>query len=165
MMDGTLILKKMGILSRCVEVGECLVWMGYCQGGVPAMRFESRMWTVRRALVKLSGQALQKGMVATTSCGCKKCVHPNHIITISKSQLMKEHATHKLPIYARGVKISKGKRTNSRLNELIAKEIRDLDGPNTIVGKIYGISAAMVAKIRHHKSWKIYGVFTGLFKK
>lgn len=70
------------ILSRCVPVGECVVWQGARNnGGYGTVRYQGRLWVVSRLMLALASGGDRPGMDACHSIGCssRACVRREHL--------------------------------------------------------------------------------------
>lgn len=154
------------LLSRTVEVGDCLEWTGYYGNGVPYVCHEGSMTSVRRLLRVLDGQDAPAGYYATT-CENPKCVHPDHIIFRTQKKHMARMGKRNVTTPAKSQKIRQAhiKAGRTVLDEYKAQEIRLSDEPGPVLAAKYGVSKSTIAKIRSGEAWRLFiSPFRGLFK-
>ena len=75
------------IHARCDEVGDCWIWKGAYSHTTPAINIGGRSTNVRRFITgALQGKSI-KGRYVTVCCGDLKCVAPDHLRVVARSQL------------------------------------------------------------------------------
>ncbi len=75
------------ILSRCVEVGECLEWQGGMNGaGHPVMTYQQHRGAMVRRLLALAENRPIEGKSLRMKCMNKRCINPEHTIAGSHQQ-------------------------------------------------------------------------------
>lgn len=147
------------IQSHVIEVGECWEWQGSLQSKspTPTMNFKNQVKPVRRHLAEAMELKLD-GKLVTYKCGNPLCVHPDHIIAITRKKLQqriaKEQAHHLNPL--RRKKISDAARKNGKLTPELAQAIRDADGTQREIAKQFGITQATVSVIKRGVTWRDY---------
>lgn len=141
--------------------------MGCTSNGTPTMHpTGGKQTSVRRWVADQLGKKIGRLQVATTTCGHKLCVAPDHLLISTRSELGKANDartgyTRKL---TRRKRISDGKRARfAKLNEEQVTAIRAAStGMQAALD--HGISKATAVRIRSYKLWKDYSSspFTGL---
>lgn len=79
------------ILSRCVEVGDCLEWQGGLNSaGHPVMTYRQyRGGMVRRMLADAMDRDIE-GKVLRMKCMNKRCINPEHTLAGTRQQACKQ---------------------------------------------------------------------------
>tara|TARA_R110002126_G_scaffold267214_2_gene410630 strand:+ start:232 stop:735 length:504 start_codon:yes stop_codon:yes gene_type:complete len=147
------------VKKRSEEIGDCWEWTGALQqcGTTPTMRYQQQTISVRRLL--LMGQGLDvAGKVATSSCGNKLCVNPDHLELITRKRLTKRIAANFANSISlmRKAHISISMRQRSKLTAALADEIRQSDGKQRDIAKRYGVSQTTVNGIKNGRTWRDY---------
>lgn len=95
--------------------------------------------------------------VVTTTCGNKKCIHPDHIKVVSQKSIFKISAKqYKNPI--RCAKLSAHARaTRAKLNMDQAREIRMSDKTHRELALEFGVNKATIGNIKAGRTWKETG--------
>lgn len=153
------------VLTRAVEVGDCMEWTGYLANGVPAVSHNGKMVMVRRLLLQLRGIPIPPGAFVACKCGSQLCVNPAHIQVRTKSQhatAMANNVDHKSPV--RRKKLADAAReSRAKLTIEKAREIRASTEPASIVALQHGVSKSLICGIRRNRSWREAGsVWAGL---
>ena len=147
------------IHERCREDGDCWIWKGGCTSrGVPSMHRAGKVVGVRRVVAEIIGLSIE-GRKVTNKCGNKQCVCPDHVLSLTPSALGKlsEKRTGYGKNIVRNKAISEEKRKHhAKINEEIAREIRESDETLRAVAARVGISLGVAGKIRAGKIWKTY---------
>ncbi len=82
------------VMSRVIEVGNCLEWTGAYSLRVPAVAWKGKQMNVRRALA-IDLQLLSEccaNKVAVVCCGNWRCVAPDHVRVITRKKLQQQTA-------------------------------------------------------------------------
>ena len=147
------------VKNKVVEVGDCWEWQGAMQttSPVPTMNFEGKVKPVRRHLAEAMGLPVQ-GKLATYRCGNPLCVHPDHLMVITRKKLQqriaKEFKHHTNPLRLK--KLSDKARARSKLNMELAQAIRDAEGTQRDIAARFGITQATVSVIKRGVTWRDY---------
>lgn len=147
------------VKAKVVEVGDCWEWQGAMQttSPVPTMNFEGKVKPVRRHLAEAMGLPVQ-GKLATYRCGNALCVHPDHLMVITRKKLQqriaKEFKHHANPIRLK--KLSDKARARSKLTAELAQAIRDAEGTQRDIAAQYGVTQATVSVIKRGVTWRDY---------
>jgi len=152
-----------GIVERCDEVGDCLIWRGYRLRGVPYVSHHGKMTSVRRLLVDLlhnpprdkdaHTRAMAAGQWGTT-CGDRGCVSPRHLVYRSRS----EHAAMmqaRLKEYPSAEKLRRAKISSTKERKGLSKldaakraEILASSESGQDIARRLGVSKSAVSKVR-----------------
>ena len=156
--------------ARCVRDGKCLVWSMSTRDGVPQANLfdpetgKKGTFNVRREAWRLRvGRPPRKGYVIVCTCETGKCVEPEHLKEISRSQLHKgkpKSEAHRLAI-AKAAKTKK----NAKLSDEALQDIRTSDDPLPVCAARHGVSVSHVSGIRLGKWCKevVANPFAGLY--
>lgn len=155
------------IKKHIVEEGDCWNWIGALQasGSTPMMNYNGRVGGVRRFILLERGPN-QPGMLGTYTCSNPMCVNPDHVAWAVR-RTVQRRTTEELG-YQQDVmrckKLSDKARAKGKLTKELVEAIREADGPQHKIGKVFGISQATVSKIKRGAMWKTYGgnPFAGL---
>lgn len=155
------------IKGKVIEVGDCWEWQGSLQSKspTPTMNFNHRVKPVRRHLAEAMGLKLD-GKLATYRCGNPLCVHPDHIVVITRKRLQQRIAKEQMhqlnPL--RRKQISDSARKHAKLTLEQANAIRDAEGTQREIAERFGVSQATVSVIKRNVTWRDYtNPFTQLF--
>ena len=147
------------IQTHVIEVGDCWEWQGslQSQSPTPTMNYRNQVKPVRRHLAEAMELNLT-GKVVTYKCGNPLCVHPDHIIAITRKKLQqriaKEQSHQMNPL--RRKKISDRARVHAKLTMELAQAIRDAEGTQREIAKQFGITQATVSVIKRGVTWRDY---------
>lgn len=124
-------------------------WIGAMSqpGATPCMNWRGKTVLVRRALLKLKGIDMN-GKRATYKCGNPLCVNPEHIITMTPSELRLRDAEKRPRDVLWRAAISQGRRKNGKLTDEMVAGIRADNRPQRQIAATYGIAQATVSSIR-----------------
>ena len=153
------------VMSRVVEVGDCLEWKGGYMVRVPAIVFQGKNMNVRRALALdaklLDGKNADK--VAVVRCLNWRCVRPEHIQVLSRKKLQQRTADlgHFSAKTVGARKKSASARKRAKLSVEIAAEIRASTDTQRELAKRYGVSQSLVYAIRKGLVWREYNTAFG----
>lgn len=145
------------VMSRIVEVGECLEWTGGYSKRSPRISYKGKLLNVRRALAIDAG--MLKGdddeRVAVVSCMNWRCVRPEHVQLLPRSEVQRRTSSRQnRTIGAR--KVSAKARKHAKINAQIAAEIRSSTETQREIAKRYGISQALVYAVKKGRVWREY---------
>lgn len=147
------------IKARCIEVGECWEWQGAMSGcGQPRHRIDGKDSKVHHTAFKLARKRKPKGLYLVRSCGNSKCVNPDHIEPMTRSEQMKLAAS--LGRCSRPDQIiarTNGNRAKSaHYSPERAALIREMRGNGeklTVIAEAVGISPDLVSKVARGVVW------------
>lgn len=106
-----------------------------------------------------------KGRLVTSRCGDLKCMAPDHVMVVHRKLLQQRTAerTDYGSDPARKARLSVAARKRSRINEEIAEQIRQAEGPYRSIASRFGVLFDTVQKIKSGRYWKDYSnPFAGL---
>lgn len=154
------------IRERTVEEGNCWLWLAGTSHGTPALRHDGKIMQVRRYIfTHLLGRETH-GRLVSMSCDNLTCVHPDHIVLQTRTQL--QQRTAKRTKYglnpARKAKIAKAKQKQSPLTPERVREIRQMEGSMRSIARQTGIHFSVVRHICNGTSWReATNPFSGLY--
>lgn len=141
------------LLARAVEEGECFHWTGYFARGVPHVHHNGKMQAVRRVMWELMGKKVADGFYST-KCNNKDCINPKHIVLRSKDEHIAYMNSQEFSIERRlNMTLARRRRDDVRLSEQLAREIRMADGRYEDIGSQYGVTKAVVSRIKRGVYW------------
>jgi hypothetical protein len=152
------------LLSRCEEVGECLIWQGRIANKSPQVfmvdptaQNGGRYVQVRRAVHELTtGKPLVKGLHPSMKCRDPKCIAFGHMVLLSaKAVAQLAGKEGKLSMPSRKAAISAGirKSTNAKLTLEQAREIRNSTESGPVLAARYGVHRTLPSRIKRGLSW------------
>lgn len=145
------------VMSRVVEVGECLEWTGAYSKRSPRISHQGVLLNVRRALAidaeMLEGEADQR--VAVVKCMNWRCVRPDHVLVLSRTENQKRVSSRQSNLI-RGRKVSAIARKQAKISAEIANEIRESTESQRQIAKRYGVSQSLVYAIKNGRVWRKY---------
>ncbi len=151
------------LLARVREDDGCLIWtLTILRGDEPRGAIAGNMRSVRRAVWSAmhGGRKLGTGYLAQTRCKTPGCVHPDHVIAVPKSQILKGREK----TLSHRAKIAAAKR--AAMSPLTIEAVREMRASEKIqeqLAKEYGVTQQTVNKVLHHKQWRDYtSPFAGL---
>ena len=148
------------IKQKTVQVRKCWEWQGAFQkrGRTPVMRVDDKVFGVRRLIAQHLGLDLREGLLATCRCRNWACVNPDHIQTVTRKVLQRrigKKVNFRLNLLQKK-KLSERMRKRGKLNEQIAKEIRECTEPLEEIAQRYGVSRFTVRAIQRGEAWRDY---------
>lgn len=156
--------------ARCVEDGDCWIWKLACSSnGTPKMTLmidgERKQKAARRVMAESLGMEIE-GKLVTSKCGNPRCICPDHVLVVTKSQLGKLIAknTGFQQRIERRKKISdSARKMRGKLSTEAATEIRNSDEPLWKLAEKHGVAKSTVQKVRVYRAWQDYhSPFAGL---
>lgn len=143
-----------GILSRTVEVGECLEWTGAFtnKGTTPSIRWDGKVDTVRRVLWKLiHGPTIDPAYQITCRCKNVRCVAPAHLHMASRHELSALAAkSRNQPLASARISLTICKRRSIVSDDLVSR-IRQDARSSRVIARETGLSPSYVSDL---KLWK-----------
>lgn len=127
----------------------CLIWVGAKAGNVPQIRVGYRLWSMRRLLWELTQGPIKSGQQIGVSCTEPLCVHPDHLVSRTRSKLQKGRPR----TVETKIKISMAKRASSKLTMAMVRAIRASDLLNSEIDRQLGMSAGYASRIRLGRAW------------
>ena len=144
------------LLDHTTEEGDCLLWDGYMQNGVPMVYHDGQLVQVRKLVLVLSGAKLS-GKYRTCSCGDSRCVALDHIVQRTAKThftMMGKQVGLASSNTARIAKITKYRRdVMAKITQEQANEIRLSEETGPVLGARYGITKSQVSNIKAGRSW------------
>lgn len=137
------------LLARTVEEGDYLLWTGHSNGGkFPQWRIGGKLLAARRVIWSLTHEAEPNGVWIGCKCGTGLCVHPDHLVARNRSKAMRGamKPDHK-------VRVTIGRRANSRLDMDKVRTIRASDEPGPVIEARYGLKPGYASRIRTNRCW------------
>ncbi len=158
------LLRRMGPYVE--EVGECWVWTGSTQWNcqTPILRWGKNCFGVRRLLAVAQGLDVQSRL-ATCRCGQILCVRPEHLLLVTRKQLQQRTAARTDYAAYRAVYCASARKRAKKLNEELARQIREAEGRQADIAAAFGVSQHTVSMIKRGRMWRDYSnPFLQLFK-
>jgi len=148
------------INANAHDDGGCLIWDGAMgsAGKTPVISMDGKVQNIRRALAIEAGINVL-GMNASNTCNERRCVCPNHIKMMTRSELQNRSADElrgSIHNTLRGRKIAEARRPTTKHTMELAVAIRQAEGSQRAIAKQFGVSHYVVWSIRTGKSWKDY---------
>lgn len=143
------------LMARTEEVGNCIEWQGYFQNKAPYVQHGDRFLAVRRLIKELLGNNESGKLSYGTSCGNRRCVHPNHIVARNTRQHM-QFLTSKTN-YNNPIRIAKLQKAAQKRRVLTDEQVfMAFSDPRSCsaIAKELNVSKELVAKIRRGDSNK-----------
>jgi hypothetical protein len=144
------------ILLHCLEEGECLVWFGPLNKGVPYIRHEGRQVSLRPFVyVNLWGKRLLGGYQVVPSCGNPKCLARECLVARTHSKINTERAERweSDPGYMRRKRAVAKRAGISKLDDERAAQIRADDRPAKEIAAEQGVHQATIHRIKRGTTW------------
>ncbi len=142
------------------ECGNCMLWkLGTNSAGHPYARLDGKARQVRAYVYEhIKGRTKRKGFVISPNCRNWLCVSPEHLVMITRSQMISDsykHGARGTPAEYRSKRRAMVNQGRTKLNMDIAENIRrfESDVPNRVLGKKYGVDRTTIADIKNMKSW------------
>lgn len=139
------------VKRNCTIDGDCWIWRGGANGsGFPQVWWRGKRFAIRRAL-----KNLRKGRYASMSCGNPKCVAPDHIESVSKSEYTKARVLP--PESLARQKAARRAAKDVKLGFEKAREIRRRvnDGElQASIARDFGVSRQTVTSIKQNDIWR-----------
>lgn len=127
--------------------GDCWIWKTPVRAGdVPRMRWGEKTVTVRRQMLRERGRRVPAGHSAVAECKTPGCVNPEHIIAVSRSQLVREYAT-PVPAPVRS-RINRASSVNRVLTDAQVSEIIASDELGRVLAARYHVSESTISAYR-----------------
>lgn len=143
---------------RCDEDTDCMLWnQMVSKHGAPITTFllpDGRKPTqqLRRVVWQHRNGPIPDGLYVTYSCKHSRCLR--HLELVSRSELNRRMWS-KPDMRARMVAAStKASRANAKVDEEIARQIRNSSDSMGVEAQRYGISQSLVAMIRRGERWR-----------
>lgn len=155
--------------SKYEEVGECWEWTGGISKAarVPIFCYKHKGVTARQFIMKAMGYDVE-GKYVAPKCGSWNCVRPEHMEILDGKKHLSKMAGTRFNDTTRRAKIANTRRTKeglSKLNMEKAREIRVSDMNCREAAEVYGVSKALIAKIRRGECWREFNnMFSGLMR-
>jgi hypothetical protein len=164
------------IKAMTYEEGDCLIWTGYTNNGVPMVRYYrpdgSRIASpVRRVLAERAGMYLNKNLICTPACGNRDCVKLEHIKLANHKHFMgrvaginKTRAEN--PVRASRIAAAKRVGPGAKLDWDKVRRIREGGERTTVLAKELGVTTSVIKRVRNNQSWVDYtNPFTALLSR
>lgn len=145
------------ILSRCVEVGECLEWQGGLNsGGHPTMTHEgSGGRLVRRVLAEAMQREIRDGHVLRMRCMNKRCVNPEHTVVSTRQKVgLEAGKAGRLSSPTKGLRCHIARAKWAKLDTTKVAEIRASIETDRVLAERYSVSLKTINDARRGLSWK-----------
>lgn len=147
------------IWSRCIPVGDCLLWDGGTDSdGRAQIRIPGKKGarTVRREVLQAMGVSC-KGLVATCTCEEPLCMAPEHVVAWTRKKLQQRTMAKLAGDIRISASVAAVRRRSAKLDAEKVREIRGSDLTNQEWADRLGVDESTVSKARRGDSWKEYG--------
>jgi hypothetical protein len=156
------------IRAKSIEEGDCWLWQGALNQGVPVVRHAGQIINVRRYIAQhLHGKAVQ-GKLASTTCRNPQCCAPEHVDLITRKQLQirtTKRTRHQSRASRNEKLAARARARSSALDQEAVAAIRASDLTGRELAEQYGVALSTVQHARNYRSWKDYrSPFAGLMK-
>lgn len=130
------------------ETEGCWEWQGAKdKNGYGAFSYARKMTRAHVMALILDGRPPPKGMYACHHCDNPSCVRPSHLFVGSPQDNVDD-------MVLKG-RVARGEnRTNTKLKEKDVISIRAMNGSNSQIAKMFGITPSNVSMIQRRKTWK-----------
>lgn len=151
------------IEGRVVKNGDCLLWTGATiAGSRPYVTINHERIPVRRLMAKAK-KIYQPGDVTPSSCGNPLCVHPEHAMSIPKTEHMQMLGRIGGKDPKRLVTIKVRRHPLQKLEPPQIKEIRRSTEPAASLAQRFGVSKSLVSRVRRLEARQLlHNPFAGL---
>lgn len=140
--------------ARCVESEGCLLWNMQMANG-PITNIGRQTWKVRHLVYRLvhpRGPG-KSHLPMPTVCGNERCVHPDHLTLVRRnSAVVGARRTLQHCINIAQAKRAKG----AKVTLVQVHDIRTCGDTLQVMAARYGLSIAVLSRIRSGQSWKDY---------
>ncbi|MEN9887222.1 MAG: hypothetical protein RL758_1800 [Pseudomonadota bacterium] len=144
------------IHARCVEEGDCWIWLSTKCKQAPVLRHERKVWPVRRYVAEVLQGKRARGLFAHTCCGNLDCVAPDHIRLFTRRQLQLVTAERtqygKSPV--RSAKLRRAAQARQGRTPEQVEAIRQAEGSMRQVARDFGVCFDVVRRIRHGDTYR-----------
>lgn len=156
------------LMAWTTEEGDCRLWDKYLCNGSPMVYHDGRLIQVRKLMLMLAGTHVW-GKYIPAKCNNPRCVEMDHITQRTAKQ-QHVHMAKKVSTspsnQSRIIKITKARREQvGKITQEQAIEIRMSDESGPVLADRFGITRAMVNRIKRGQSWvqEFGNPFAGLF--
>ena len=127
-----------------VPFTDCWIWSGALKSnGYGDLFFNGKTQTAHRVAYQLFVGAVEKNLDVCHKCDVRHCVNPSHLFVGTRKENMQDAA-----------KKNRVAKTNSKVTQDQANEIRKLDLPNYVIAKKFNISQNIVSRIKKNIHYK-----------
>lgn len=137
--------------KRVNKTDGCWVWTGgtttagYGKIGLGGRGGEQR--DTHRFSWEMHFGEIPDGLCVLHKCDNKPCVRPDHLF-------LGTHSDNMIDAYDKGIMKKGSARSDAKINENMAKEIRESKENGTTLAAKFGVSDALIYRIRKNKTWK-----------
>lgn len=146
------------IFSRCIEEGDCLIWQDSVNScGQPMVSVGGKSVAARGLVFEAAGKPLRKGHKITTSCDCRRCLKPEHVVQMTAAAIVKR-ACKKRGI-AHRMRLAAAARPKSKLNgqtDDVLRRIHEGESQSAIALDL-GVSKGAIWRLATGRSFRSYG--------
>lgn len=144
------------IYARCTEVGDCLEWGGSIRKGKNLPVYGKDQTSVRRMVVEQSrGGPIPTALHPVPKCRNPRCVRDEHLVLNTKVQILSTtRKAGKLQVASAAKLAVRRARPDVKLSMDAARDIRRSVLPSRTLAEQYGVTMAMVTRIRRNEAWR-----------
>ncbi|MGH8601325.1 MAG: HNH endonuclease signature motif containing protein [Gammaproteobacteria bacterium] len=131
-------------------VDKCWLWLASCfYDGYGSFTYKGRRYGAHRISWMLQNGPIPKGMCVLHRCDVKSCVNPSHLF-------LGTYADNAIDKVKKNRQAKGDVNGRAKLTEQQVREIRWTSGDQTQrdLGRIYGVSHAVIGYIVNRKNWK-----------
>lgn len=137
------------LLARTTEDGDCLIWTARLSHSAGHPKWQN--FSARRLLWEAQRGPLKASQLITSTCGNPKCLA--HLAITNKAEIArKTNADPRVKAIKRAKSMAIS-RKSAKLTMEKAREIRNSEQGNQELAALYGVSHALISKVRTHQAW------------
>lgn len=144
------------IFAHCIEEGECLVWFGKLNKGVPYISHEGKQISLRPYLyTEVYAKRLHPGCQVVPICGNPRCLAKDCLTARSRSKINQERADRMSldPVYVAKKRAGARNLGIVKLDDEAAARIRADSRSAKELAEEHGVHLATIHRIRRGASW------------
>ena len=141
------------VREKSVEEGDCWLWTGYCNDGIPSTSNSGKAYRVAR-LIAIRLNMPVDGKVAYMKCGNKMCVNPDHVGLMSRNAYSAKNIKKMTETISWKMKQKRIARARSKLTMDDVIAIRSAEGiTQRALAAKYGVDQKVILRVLKGQSW------------